>query len=451
MINLTLSHNLLIENCPLPILEIAKNVLTIPNPSFHKISRIVGNAFVAPRDFKYYRNLPKKADCLQVPRGFISRFKGYLDKNSIEYQLTRQCVSVVANPQPWKPIELRDYQVPLVEGLVGETEGVLAASTGSGKTVIALEAIRRIGLKATIVCPTTVIQKQFVEEMWKWWGYVPGIINADSKTLGDITVAMWQSLSADEELVKKLAEETGVLIVDECQGIISPERSSILRQFKPERLYGLSGSARRSKDDGRTDAIFFYLGPIIASYETPMVKPVVEVIRTNVEIQASYNYHEMIDSLVDNENRNKLIIGLAVMEALSGHKVLILTKRRSHCQKLMEKLIDYSAFYADSDDPERNEVLMKMRAGEYEFSILVGTFSLLSAGLDIPVLDTLIIAADLKSDVSVQQSSGRILRLFEGKESAKIYDLFDNLNPILKRQFYERKKFYESVGWEVKT
>jgi superfamily II DNA or RNA helicase len=240
-----------------------------------------------------------------------------------------------------------------------------------------------------------------------------------------------------------------MLIIDECHGAISKERAGILKKFRPERLYGLSGSPRRSKDDGRTDAIFFYLGPIIASHQMPMVAPLVDCINTRVDIPMSYQYSEIEESMMNNEVRNKLIAGLATGEAGSGHKVLILVKRREHCKKIMDLVGSIGAYYADSDDSERNDELLAMRSGERSFGILVGTMSLLAAGVDIPSLDVLIIGGALKSDVLLQQGSGRILRLFEGKEGARVYDLYDYSNPILRNQFNERVKFYTKQEWQM--
>ncbi len=437
-----------VRGCPKDILVLAKKILTIPNPAYHRVARITGNSWAAERDFKYYKERPDGS--FLFPRGFRGRFKAYLDKNKVSYSESESFVdSKTGVLKGWKPVELRDYQVSVVETALGHAEGVIYASVGAGKTVISCEITRRIGLKTTILVPTTIIAEQFKDEFKKWFQYDVGIVGDGKKEIGDITVATWQSLAADESVLKQLVEQTGLLIIDECHGVTSKGRSTILRQFRPERLYGLSGSPRRSKDDGRTDAIFFYLGPVIASHEMTQIKPVVDVIMTKCDIQMDYNYANMVDTMVKNDSRNKLISGLALGEAMSGKKVLVLLKRREHCKLIMDKLGSVGAYYADSDDPERNEVLMKMRSGEYLFNILVGTLSLLGAGVDVPSLDVVIFGGDLKSDVLLQQGAGRVMRLFEGKETCKIYDLVDYGNPIFKNQFYERRKFYKQKGWEM--
>ncbi len=451
MIKILVSNITTIENCPADVIAVAKKTLTIKNPAYERVARITGSPWAAQRDFKYYKSI---GNSLSFPRGFTKRFTDYLDKNKIEYEVEKNLVTnKVKSFAKFAPVKLRDYQEPLVQAIIDNDCGVIAAGTGTGKTLICLEAARRLGLKTLVLVPTTVIQRQFKDECLKWWKYEPGIIGDGEKTIGDITISTWQSLSADKELCEELAKTTSYLFIDECHGAISDERAKILKKFNPLKLIGGSGSPRRSKDDGKTEAIFFYLGEVIAKHMMPQVKPKVEVIRTGAKIPITANYHEMIDTLIEDDSRNKLIVGLAVGEAMSGHQVIILTKRVAHCERLLGLLPDWGdlIYHADVRKKENGEVLLQMRSQERDFKILLGTFSLLSAGLDIPSLDCLIMAGEIKSDVSVQQSAGRVLRLFEGKESATIYDLFDSDNAILRRQGYERQNFYKTQSWEVKT
>lgn len=454
VININLSHKLIATGCPPKVMEVAKNALTIPNPAYARIVRMTGNSWAAKRDFTYYRLNKKDPSAIMVPRAFYGRFVAYLDRVGEKYQTTTDLLSercVEAQVWRWPKVTLRDYQEPLLKAMVEKTEGILNLSTGGGKTVLSCALARALGQKMTILVPLTTIQNQFIREFKKWFDYDVGIINGEQKEIKDITVAMWQTLSSSPELTEKLAAQTSVLVVDECHGIVSKERTKILEKFKPSRLYGLSATPKRSKEDGRTKAISFYMGPIIAQHELPQVMPTVDVIRTDVKIPVSHMYNEMVDNLIANESRNKLIVGIASAEAMSGKKVLILVKRVEHCKIIKEMLPDWGEFiyHADGEDPKRNETLLAMREQEREFMIIIGTTAMLSVGLDIPCLDRLIMAADVKSDVLTIQSCGRILRLFEGKQDAMIYDLFDNQNEIFKRQAYERFKVYKAKGWKI--
>ena len=96
---------------------------------------------------------------------------------------------------------------------------------------------------------------------------------------------------------------------------------------------------------------------------------------------------------------------------------------------------------------ERIQLLSDLREGKSDFDVLLGTYSMLATGTDIPSLDTLVFAGDLKSDVLAQQAVGRILRLFKDKQSPKIIDVADFGNGIFLHQFKERRRFYKSQGW----
>lgn len=450
MIQINNSNICTVSNCPKNVLVVAKKTLTIPNPAYEKVKRITGNAWAAQRDFKYYKDNGEGS--IIFPRGFCDRFCAYLDRHKIEYEKVENFVEEKTNDLLLKEqILLRDYQEKIIEDTIKHQNGVVYASTGSGKTTISCYLTKKFALKTTILVPNTVIQDQFISEFKKWFNYDVGIINGKKKEIKDITVSTFQSLSSNPEILEKLVKQTGMLIVDENHTAISKERSKILKQFKPLRLYGLSGTPKRSKDDGRTESIFFYFGNIIAEHKMTLITPEIEIINSKVNIPVSINYHEMIEKMIENNDRNKLITGLAIGESLSGHKVLILTKRVEHCKKIKEMLPDWGEliFHADSNDKDRNKILNEMRNGERNFKIIIGTIQMLATGTDIPCLDRLIIAGDIKSDIIVGQAAGRILRLFEGKEEAKIYDIVDFSNPILKRQFYERRKVYNSQNWKI--
>lgn len=99
----------------------------------------------------------------------------------------------------------------------------------------------------------------------------------------------------------------------------------------------------------------------------------------------------------------------------------------------------------------QENLLKALREGTQDFDILLGTVSMLAVGTDVPSLDTIIFACDIKSSIMCQQATGRILRWFEGKQHPKIVDFDDNYNGILHRQALHRKKFYKTMGWDIIT
>ena len=98
---------------------------------------------------------------------------------------------------------------------------------------------------------------------------------------------------------------------------------------------------------------------------------------------------------------------------------------------------------------EDKNLIASLRNGSIPFNIILGTTSLLATGTNIPQLDTLIIAGDLKSDVLAEQGIGRITRIHKGKQKPKVIDIADRKNIFFKKQAEIRKEFYKSMGWEI--
>lgn len=469
MINLLVGRRLTITGLTPKMKRKIKKSLTLVNPTFHILKRMGKYTGDTPRKFKYYK---EKGDKLIMPRGTVAKVIKYVLKCGKAYQIKRKTISLKTDVLI-KNFEMRNYQIKLIGTMFDEAlnarmnEGVISMTTGAGKTLVALEIARCLKLTTTILVPSNFILQQFKNECIEKFGFEPGIIGGGKNSIVDITIATFQSLQSNKLACRELAERTSILIVDECQGVPAEGRANIVQQFRPEYLFGLSGTPDRT--DGRAKAIFFYMGPIIAQYEGEFLKPTVEVIftkiklATHVRVRRQINgqehivkkrlaYHEVIDRMIEDKNRNVLVSGLAMGEMMTGRKVLVLTKRVAHYKSMEAKFANFpGVHFIDSKDPGRNDLLAGFKSGLVDFNGIFGTTSLLAVGTDIPALDTLIIACDIKSSILTTQSVGRILRLFEGKQQPKIIDLCDNNHPSLYNQYKERERTYVKKGWKVTT
>ena len=350
-------------------------------------------------------------------------------------------------------LKLRDYQEDIIKDILSNDykEGIIVVGTGGGKTILGIELIARLGLTAVIITHTTVISSQWKEEIEKYLDIKPCVIDAGHKEIGQITIVTVQSLAADEELCKELASKTSILLVDECHLFVSDKRIEILGQFAPKYLFGLTGSPFRDASDGKSPVIGFLFGNKVCEFYPEQLKPTVEIVHCREELEMG-EYHEIIDSMVDNDNRTTLIFGLGLGNAMEGKRILILTKRTRHAEIIYNKFSDEwkkkAVYLINSEDKNRNELLKELKSGKKDFSIIIGTCSLLSTGTDVPSLDTVILSCDLKSEVLCLQSVGRIMRLFSGKKHATIIDIVDH-HPILFRQFKSRLSFYRSKNWII--
>jgi len=448
MIKILINNKIKISGLSTERQKLFKKLLTLDNPIYHLMKAMKKSLYAVPRVIKYYSYL---GDDIVIPRGMLSRLKTYLEKYNIPHEITdRRVETKLAFELP--EFELRDYQKETMDKIfpmnADPQEGVVTMTTGSGKTACAIEITRRLGLQTTIIVPNRVLLRQFVSEFKKFVDYDVGVLYSAEKIIKPITVVTWNILGNKERL-KEIVDQTGVMIIDEIQGCVSPKRKKTLQSFRAKYMYGLTATPMRT--DGQTDAIFFLMGQEIENYVGKQMQPRIECWHTKEKIPIRPEYHEMIDEMVENESRNKLITYIVMDEINAGRKVLVLTKRIQHYENIRKIMPDWGEiYYIDSKDPDRDWMLNGMKTGCIDFNVIFGTTSLLAVGTDIPCLDTVVIACDMKSPVLTTQSIGRIRRLFEGKTDPKVVDLHDTLNYKLNNQAKCRMKLYKEKGWKYK-
>ncbi|MCK9320361.1 DEAD/DEAH box helicase family protein, partial [Methanoculleus sp.] len=206
------------------------------------------------------------------------------------------------------------------------------------------------------------------------------------------------------------------ILVHNCHTYLSDKGIKVVQSFNPLRMYGMSATPDRS--DGQGEALKFYFGDIIVEDSLPQAKPTVQIHK----YQGTYfadTYSGIIDLQSQDEDRNKLIANIINKEIYDGRKIIVLTKRVDHYQRLAELITSKRTFPIRATLPskeakEQQGLLERLREGSGDFDAILGTFSLLSTGINIPALDTIVFAGDIKSTVLTTQSIGRILRLFDG-------------------------------------
>lgn len=423
--------------------ELTKH-FSIINPTYLTMKR-QGNirALYALKEYiTYYGNYN---DCLVVGRGSIN----YLLKNFNIEDVKTSFSTKTVNNKIKKRVVLREYQEGIVEKILENQQGIIKLGTGYGKSFISLKLIEETQLKTLIIVPRLNLLKQYQSDIKSLYGEECGIINGKTFDIKDITVATIQTLKLRD--LKDIKSEFGMVLFDECHSYISDKGIKVIKSFNPLRLYGLSATPDRS--DGQGEAIKFYFGDIIVEDSLPQAKPTVQIHK----YQGTYfadTYSGIIDLQSQDENRNKLIADIINNEIYDGRKIIVLTKRVDHYQRLAELITSKRTFSIRATLPskeakEQQRLLERLREGSGDFDAILGTFSLLSTGINIPALDTIVFAGDIKSTVLTTQSIGRILRLFEGKKTPKIIDIDDCKSGILANQARLRRKFYKENEWEI--
>ncbi len=139
---------------------------------------------------------------------------------------------------------LREYQEDALhrwEGAKGQ--GVVVLPTGGGKTIVGLEAIRRLAETTLIIVPTLDLLSQWREAL-EVLLHVPdvGVLGGGKKDIKFITVATYDSASL---LASQLVTNFGLLIFDEVHHLPSPTyRLAAELSLAPHRL-GLTATPER--------------------------------------------------------------------------------------------------------------------------------------------------------------------------------------------------------------
>jgi len=130
-----------------------------------------------------------------------------------------------------------------------------------------------------------------------------------------------------------------------------------------------------------------------------------------------------------NDNRNDKIVEIVKQEYEQDHSTLILCREIGHIETLFDMIkaqgVPCSMAHAKSKD--RATVLEDFKSKKVMVMIASG---ILDEGVDVPAIDTVILAGAGRSRVKSYQRIGRALRLYPGKEKAIIHDFKDEMKPF---------------------
>lgn len=200
-----------IENPSKEIKSFIEKELSIPNPEIQKKQYMgfwTGNL---PKNIKMYS---KNGNKYIIPIGEIDniwKLHPIIEDYSIDFGKHEKINF------PDNTLKLYDYQEKAVDKMLKVKRGILSSKCGTGKSIMVLELIRRIGYKSLIICEKKEILQQFI-------GYLKDIFNMKKGEYGLIlegkveigslvTVALRQTLAKID--LSQYKFEFGCICVDE--------------------------------------------------------------------------------------------------------------------------------------------------------------------------------------------------------------------------------------------
>jgi superfamily II DNA or RNA helicase len=409
--------------------------------------------------------------------GLVSKIEEWANNNeySIEYSgnfgkkefSVKEASEFIAKLNP--TMTPHEHQMKAFIHSVRSQRGILVSPTSSGKSFIIYLLARYFNKKTLIVVPTTALVKQLSSDFADY-GYeetTHQIMSGKEKNSDEmITVSTWQSIF---RMPKEWFDQYEMVVVDETHLAKAKSFVDILSKLTNCKYrFGLTGTLDGIEvNELVLEGLLGSVHKVITTSEL-MDKKIVSTLKIKTiilkypdevrQLNKAMEYKDEIDFLVRNEHRNKFIKNLAL--SLTNNTLVLYQFVEKHGKPLYESILRSAepgrkVFFISGDvDAEIREDVRRITEKETN-AIIVASYGTFSTGTNIKNLNNVIFASPSKSKIRALQSIGRVLRLFEGKSHATLYDIADDMSWKSKQNhtlghLYERLKIYASENFDYK-
>ncbi|MDH4392280.1 MAG: DUF3427 domain-containing protein [Aquabacterium sp.] len=349
-------------------------------------------------------------------------------------------------------LQPKTYQHEMLEQLAaerarGRTRNLLVAATGTGKTVVAAFDYRRTcgaeggRPRLLFVAHREEILRQALRtyrEVLRDPEFGELLTGSHQPGRLDHLFATIDSVTSRDLVAGVGADHWHTVVVDECHRLAADRFDAFVRAVRPRLLLGLTATPERS--DGQ---------PIAQHFDArPDGSPAVELRlwhALDLQLLAPFEYYacddatdfsavpwdrpgerEALDKLVTaNDVRARLVVNewrrLASDAARS--RAIVFCVSVAHAQFMTDWLnragLAAACVVGTTEADERRRAPQRLQSGD--LCALV-TVDLYNEGVDLPMVDTLLLLRPTQSPVLFQQQIGRGLRLAPGKESCLVLD-----------------------------
>lgn len=395
-----------------------------------------------------------------LPRGLLAKVVALGARGElIERRLARQPLDFAWRATLDGRPTLDENQYGAVAAIVGGQGGLLVAPPGYGKTRMGL------GVAAALRQPTLWLthRKDLCEQVRRdalnYCALPPravGLFGMGRNVLGThLTVCMVQTLASSPQDLAVLSKWAGTVVADEVHHLAATTWLHVMNHLPAAYRVGLTATPDR--EDGLEGIIRAALGGAFAEITQEMAVESGRIILPEVRmIEAGYQHRDKAgwDNVqrgrAQDASRNWLVGGLGVRELRESRRTVCLVTLKEHAELMGQVLgnqyrVPVAVISGEDQIATRGRAFKGCEQGKV---ILVCT-PLFDEGLNLPSLDSLVMATPDKSSTGLHQRGGRLFRVSPGKGRPRLLDCCDMAVPSLARHAKIRLAFYKRMKWPI--
>ena len=362
------------------------------------------------------------------------------------------------HPKEGTPVELRDYQISIVNNFLKNPQSLQEIATGAGKTLMTAAlsySIEQYG-RSIVIVPNKSLVTQ-TEADYINLGLDVGVYFGDRKEYNKThTICTWQSLNnmlkktkAGEADIMDFIEGVVCVMVDEVHMAKADALKTLLTGVfaKVPIRWGLTGTIPKAKFEAQS--LFVSLGPVISKLSASELQDQgvlaqchVNIVQLKDDVEFT-NYQSELKHLLEDTHRLDAIAELILKIKESGN-TLILVDRVNAGKEIVSRLPDSVFVSGATNMVDRKEEYDEIATSTNK--IIVATYGVAAVGINIPRIFNLVLLEPGKSFVRVIQSIGRGIRKAEDKDFVQIWDITSSCK-FAKRHLTQRKTFYKEANY----
>lgn len=397
--------------------------------------------------------------------GFIDRIKQEHPDAQINYsQEYTELESIIQPKNKSLPknqyfSELREEQKRIVDNCVLKRKGIVVGITGIGKSIIISALLKQFEhCKCLLIVPTISLMYQMNETLQSFKFKHVGLLGDTHKDINSklliSTIQSFSSLNLDKQITK-----WDVVIIDECH--LASDRDSSIEKIMSQLIapvrIGFTGTY--PKERKRELILTGLFGSIIdtVSYDEAnerniIVKPKIKLIPTDEINVDGWKYREWYEhGIVNNKSRNELIANESEQLYRDKKSHIIFVKEIEHGNILLDLLskrdVKCEFVWGEIKGTDRDIVKEKLKKKDL---LCVIASTVFVTGIDIKSLNAIILGGGGKSEQTLLQGIGRVLRADVDKEEGLVIDFIDRGKFYLADHFCQRLSKYIELGWEIR-